>query len=146
MKKKLCKEKSDSSVRLKNRDDINLKTPFCITSLNIILDFWLITLIVQLYFFIATLKVWIYYNLQLLHNLCILIHLLMQPSGFVLTKKKVSSKCFSLFLRLKVYLYLTPVSDQNRISPKNINTIPSRSIFKTEVTVFYHTDRHLAGK
>ena len=24
--KKLCKEKSDSSVRLKNRDDINLKT------------------------------------------------------------------------------------------------------------------------
>ena len=40
------------------------------------------------------------------------------------------------------------VSDQVRFYfyPKNINTIPSRSIFKTEVTVFYHTDRDLAGK
>ena len=99
-KKKLCKEKSDSSVRLKNRDDINLKTPFCGTSLNIISDFWLITLTVQLYFFIATLKVWIYYNLQLLHTLCILIHLLMQPSGFVRTKKcqlKMPQSIFTVF-------------------------------------------------
>ena len=69
--KKTLQRKSDSSVRLKNRGDINLKTPFCRTSLNIILGFWLITLTVQLYFFIATLKVWIYYNLQLLHTLCI---------------------------------------------------------------------------
>ena len=61
-------------------------------------------------------------------------------------KKNVNSKCFSLFLKQKVYMYLTPVRDQNRISPKNINTIPSRSIFKIEVTVFYHTDRHLACK
>ena len=69
--KKTLQRKSDSSVRLKNRDDINLKTPFCRTSLNIISGFWLITFTVQLYFFIATLKVWIYYNLQLLHTLCI---------------------------------------------------------------------------
>ena len=79
--KKLCKEKSDSSVRLKNRDDISLKTLFYGTSLNIILGFWLITLTVQLYFFIATLKIWVSYNLEWLHTLCILIHLLMQPSG-----------------------------------------------------------------
>ena len=39
MKKKLFKEKSDSSMRLTNRGDINLKTPFCATSLNIISDF-----------------------------------------------------------------------------------------------------------
>ena len=69
--KKTLQRKSDSSVRLKNRDDINLKTLFYGTSLNIILGFWLITLTVQLYFFIATLKVWIYYNLQLLHTLFI---------------------------------------------------------------------------
>ena len=43
-------------MRLKNKNDINLKTPFCGTSLDIILGFWLITLTVQLYFFIATLK------------------------------------------------------------------------------------------
>ena len=79
--KKLCKEKSDSSVRLKNRDDISLKTLFYGTSLNIILGFWLITLTVQLYFFIATLKIWVSYNLEWLHTLCILIHLLMQPRG-----------------------------------------------------------------
>ena len=98
--KKTLQRKSDSSVRLKNRDDINLKTPFCWTSLNIISDFWLITLTVQLYFFIATLKVWIYYNLQLLHTLCILIHLLMQPSGFVRTKKcqlKMRQSIFTVF-------------------------------------------------
>ena len=87
-------------MRLKNRNDINLKTLFSGTSLNIISGFWLITLTVQLYFFIATLKVWIYYNLQLLHTLCILIHLLMQPSGFVLTKKcqlKVLQSIFTVF-------------------------------------------------
>ena len=121
-KKKLCKEKSDSSVRLKNRDDVNLKTLFYGTSLNIILGFWLITLTVQLYFFIATLKIWVSYNLEWLHTLCILIHLLMQPSG------------------------VWWVTKTDFISPENINTIPSRSIFKTEVTVFYHTDRDLAGK
>ena len=120
--KKLCKEKSDSSVRFKNRDDINLKTPFCGTSLNIILGFWLITLTVQLYFFIATLNIWVSYNLEWLHTLCILIHLLMQPSG------------------------VWWVTKTDFISPKNINTIPSRSIFKTEVTVFCHADRDLAGK
>ena len=69
----------------------------------------------------------------------------MQPSGFVRTKK-CQLKVLQSILKQKVYLYLTPVSDQNIISPKNINTIPSRSIFKIEVTVFYHTDRHLAGK
>ena len=98
MKKKLCKEKSDSSVRLKNRDDINLKTLFYGTSLNIILGFWLITLTVQLYFFIATLKIWVSYNLEWLHTLCILIHLLMQPSG------------------------VWWVTKTDFISPKNINT------------------------
>ena len=74
------------------------------------------------YFFIETLKIWVSYNLEWLHTLCILIHLLMQPSG------------------------VWWVTKTDFISPKNINTIPSRSIFKTEVTVFYHTDRDLAGK
>ena len=80
-KKNFAKKKSDSSMRLKNRDDINLKTLFYGTSLNIILGFWLITLTVQLYFFIATLKIWVSYNLEWLLTLCILIHLLMQPVG-----------------------------------------------------------------
>ena len=127
MKKKLFKETSDLSVRLKNRNDINLKTPFCGTSLNIISDFWLITLTVQLYFFIATLKVWIYYNLQWLHTLCIFINTPVDATQWVCTNKKnVKSKCLSLFLQCLVYFDVTSISDQDRISPKNLNTIPSR--------------------
>ena len=125
MKKKLCKEKSDSSVRLKNRDDINLKTPFCGTSLNIILDFWLITLIVQLYFFIATLKVWIYYNLQLLHTFCILIHLLMQPSGFLRTKKCQLKVLQSIFKVKSLFVFNSREWPKQNFSKKyQYNTKP----------------------
>ena len=103
-KKKLCKEKSDSSLRPKYRDDINLKTPLCRTSLNIILDFWLITLPFKLEyntvvcFSLQPLK----FKFTTIYNYCIpyviLIHLLMQPCGFVWTKKKSTQNAFIFIL------------------------------------------------
>ena len=84
-------------MRLTNRGDINLKTPFWGTSLNIISDFWLITLTVQLYFFIATLKVWIYYNLQWLHTLCIFINTPVDATQWVCTNKKMSTQNASVY-------------------------------------------------